>query len=179
MASQSQNAIVFFVSVTQTGSTNITHLRIFVSILASSKCICRRPKQSRILGCKRPSSFSTLRYTHDEDAAPSLYIDTSCYYGVYLEQGTASLRDCNVLHALTDISAVSADNAVLDVRSTDLVSNETMQLEMPSRRVAIVPTQHQPGQSDRPGRFGQDEVGCDAARICGCEQSQYHLQQRR
>ena len=27
MASQSQNAIVFFVSVTQTGSTNITHLR--------------------------------------------------------------------------------------------------------------------------------------------------------
>ena len=57
---------------------------------------------------------------------------TRGHSGVYLEQGTASLRDCNVSHnALTGISAVSADNAVLDVRNTDLVSNETMQLEMP------------------------------------------------
>jgi len=57
---------------------------------------------------------------------------TRGHSGVYLEQGTASLRDCNVAHnALTGISAVSADNAVLDVRNTDLVSNETMQLEMP------------------------------------------------
>lgn len=45
-----------------------------------NKCICCiRPKERRSLGCKRPSSFSTLRYTHDVDAAPSLYIDTSCY----------------------------------------------------------------------------------------------------
>ena len=52
--------------------------------------------------------------------------------GVYLEQGTANLRDCNVSHnALTGISAVSADNAVLDVRNTDLVSNEAEQLEVP------------------------------------------------
>lgn len=51
---------------------------------------------------------------------------------MYLEQGTANLRDCNVSNnALTGISAVSADNALLDVRDTDLVSNETMQLEMP------------------------------------------------
>ena len=57
---------------------------------------------------------------------------TRGHSGVYLEQGTASLRDCNVSHnALTGISAVSAENAVLDVRNTDLVSNETMQLEMP------------------------------------------------
>jgi len=52
--------------------------------------------------------------------------------GVYLEQGMASLRDCNVSNnALTGISAVSADNALLDVRDSDLVSNEAMQLEMP------------------------------------------------
>ena len=46
-----------------------------------NKCICCcLPKQRRILGSKQPSSFSALRYTHDEDAASSsLYIDTSCY----------------------------------------------------------------------------------------------------
>ena len=48
-------------------------------ISSLNKCICRRPKQRRILGSKQPSSFPTLRYTHDEDAASSLYIDTSCY----------------------------------------------------------------------------------------------------
>ena len=57
---------------------------------------------------------------------------TRGHSGVYLEQGTANLRDCNVSNnALTGISAVSADNALLDVRDTDLMSNETMQLEMP------------------------------------------------
>jgi hypothetical protein len=51
-----------------------------------NKCIRRRPKRRRILGSKRPSSFSALRYTHNGDAGGSdssksaaLYIDTSCY----------------------------------------------------------------------------------------------------
>ena len=144
------------------------------SHLRFHKCICRRPKQRRILGCKRPSSFSTLRYALDEDAASSLYIDTSCYSGVYLEQGTAYLRDCNVSHnALTGISAVSADNAVLDVRNTDLVSNETMQLEMPpdgsrSYRRSI----------RRDNRIVQDGSARTRSGLVP-PQSQYHLQERR
>mmetsp|Transcript_23490 Transcript_23490/g.52047 ORF Transcript_23490/g.52047 Transcript_23490/m.52047 type:complete len:811 (-) Transcript_23490:168-2600(-) len=54
--------------------------------------------------------------------------------GVYLEQGTATLRDCNISsNALTGISAVSADNAMLDIRDSDLMANESIQLEMPPR----------------------------------------------
>lgn len=84
-----------------------------------------------------PSSRATIRGT---DVVRNGYGNkrntrrgiTRGHSGVYLEQGTANLRDCNVSNnALTGISAVSADNALLDVRDTDLVSNETMQLEMP------------------------------------------------
>jgi len=52
--------------------------------------------------------------------------------GVYLEQGVATLRDCNVSNnSLTGISAVSSDNAALTVEETDLMSNGSIQLEMP------------------------------------------------
>ena len=52
--------------------------------------------------------------------------------GVYLEQGIATLSNCNVSNnSLTGISAVSQTNATLTVQDTDLVGNGTIQLEMP------------------------------------------------
>jgi hypothetical protein len=52
--------------------------------------------------------------------------------GVYLEQGHASIVDCNISsNSLTGISAVSPDNAVLMLEGSDLVANGTLQLEMP------------------------------------------------
>lgn len=52
--------------------------------------------------------------------------------GVYLEQGIATLRDCNVSdNSLTGISAVSSENATLTVEDTDLMSNGSIQLELP------------------------------------------------
>jgi Right handed beta helix region len=53
--------------------------------------------------------------------------------GIYLEQGNARIIDCNISHnSLTGISAVSPDNAILNLEESDLVSNGTFQLEMPS-----------------------------------------------
>ena len=53
--------------------------------------------------------------------------------GIYLEQGHASIVDCNVSrNSLTGISAVSPENAVLNLEESDLVSNGTYQLEMPA-----------------------------------------------
>jgi hypothetical protein len=52
--------------------------------------------------------------------------------GIYLEQGQAVIRDCNISrNSLTGISAVSQDNAVLDLSESDLVANGAQQLEMP------------------------------------------------
>ncbi len=52
--------------------------------------------------------------------------------GIYLEQGQAVIRDCNVSqNSLTGISAVSLENAVLDLSESDLVANGAQQLEMP------------------------------------------------
>jgi hypothetical protein len=52
--------------------------------------------------------------------------------GVYLEQGKAIIRDCNISrNSLTGISAVSLHNTLLDLESSDLVANGTAQLEMP------------------------------------------------
>ena len=52
--------------------------------------------------------------------------------GLYLEQGLAVLRNCNVsMNTLTGISAISPDNAFLHLHQTDLVRNGTNQLEMP------------------------------------------------
>jgi Right handed beta helix region len=53
--------------------------------------------------------------------------------GVYLEQGHASILDCNISqNSLTGISAVSPDNAILNLQESELVSNGSFQLEMPS-----------------------------------------------
>jgi len=52
--------------------------------------------------------------------------------GLYLEQGCAVVRDCNISqNSLTGVSAVSQDNAILNMESTDLIANGAMQLEMP------------------------------------------------
>lgn len=52
--------------------------------------------------------------------------------GVYLEQGKATIRDCNISrNSLTGISAVSRQNTVLQMESSDLVANGAAQLEMP------------------------------------------------
>lgn len=52
--------------------------------------------------------------------------------GIYLEQGTAMIRDCNISeNSLTGLSAISQENAVLNLEHSDLVANGTVQLEMP------------------------------------------------
>lgn len=52
--------------------------------------------------------------------------------GVYLEQGVTTVRDCNISNnSLTGISAISSDNATIAVEETDLMSNGSVQLEMP------------------------------------------------
>jgi Right handed beta helix region len=52
--------------------------------------------------------------------------------GIYLEQGNALVRDCNISrNSLTGISAVSLENAILNVHDSDLVANGTTQLELP------------------------------------------------
>lgn len=52
--------------------------------------------------------------------------------GVYLEQGTAFIRDCNISrNSLTGISAISSTNSVLDMEASDLVANGAAQLEVP------------------------------------------------
>jgi len=53
--------------------------------------------------------------------------------GVYLEQGHASIVDCNISqNCLTGISAVSPENAILNLERSELVSNGSFQLEMPA-----------------------------------------------
>lgn len=53
--------------------------------------------------------------------------------GIYLEQGHALIRDCNISrNSLTGVSAISPDNAVLSLEGSDLVANGTFQLEMPN-----------------------------------------------
>lgn len=52
--------------------------------------------------------------------------------GIYLEQGTARIHDCNISrNSLTGISAISASNAVLSLEASDLFANGGVQLEMP------------------------------------------------
>ena len=53
--------------------------------------------------------------------------------GVYLEQGHATIFDCNISqNSLTGISAVSPDNAFLNLEASELVSNGSFQLELPA-----------------------------------------------
>jgi len=52
--------------------------------------------------------------------------------GVYLEQGKAIIRDCNISrNSLTGISAVSLVNTSLNLEQSDLVANGAGQLDMP------------------------------------------------
>lgn len=52
--------------------------------------------------------------------------------GIYLEQGCAVVRNCNISqNSLTGVSAVSQENAILNMESSDLIANGAMQLEMP------------------------------------------------
>lgn len=52
--------------------------------------------------------------------------------GVYLEQGIATLRNCNVSNnSLTGISAISNHNAFLTVENSDVKGNGTLQIELP------------------------------------------------
>jgi len=52
--------------------------------------------------------------------------------GVYLEQGTAKITECNISsNSLTGISAISPDNAILYLEHSDLVSNGSYQVELP------------------------------------------------
>lgn len=52
--------------------------------------------------------------------------------GIYLEQGKAVVRDCNISqNSLTGISAVSQENAILSLEESDLIANGAQQLEMP------------------------------------------------
>lgn len=53
--------------------------------------------------------------------------------GIYVEQGMAVLSDSNISHnALTGVSAISPENAILRISDSDLVGNGTLQLEMPA-----------------------------------------------
>lgn len=53
--------------------------------------------------------------------------------GLYLEQGYASIVDCNISqNSLTGISVVSPDTAILNLEESELVSNGSFQLELPA-----------------------------------------------
>jgi len=53
--------------------------------------------------------------------------------GIYLEQGTATVRNCNISqNSLTGLSAISQDNAILSLELSDLIANGSIQLEMPA-----------------------------------------------
>lgn len=55
--------------------------------------------------------------------------------GVYVENGLASLRDCNISgNTLTGISAISTDEARLHIEDSDIRANRSDQMELPSPR---------------------------------------------
>jgi len=52
--------------------------------------------------------------------------------GVYVEQGLATLRDCNISrNTLTGISAISTDQARLHIEGSDVQGNRSDQMELP------------------------------------------------
>ena len=54
------------------------------------------------------------------------------HFRIFLEQGQSVIKDCNVLqNSLTGISAVSQENAVLDLSECDLVADGAQQIERP------------------------------------------------
>jgi hypothetical protein len=80
--------------------------------------------------------------------------------GIYLEQGHAVIRDCNISqNSLTGISAVSQENAILELSESDLVANGAQQLEMPpfgslSRRQSVARDNHLANSGDYRSRSG-------------------------
>jgi len=83
-----------------------------------------------------PGSIATIKHSdviHNGDGNPSNRRGIARgHSGIYLEQGQATIEDSNVSHnSLTGVSAVSTDNATLQVECTDLVANGTLQIEMP------------------------------------------------
>ena len=57
--------------------------------------------------------------------------------GIYLEQGVAKIIDSSVSNnTLTGISAVSSDNAILELSESELFNNGSFQLELPQAGTA-------------------------------------------
>ena len=57
---------------------------------------------------------------------------TRGHSGVYIEQGVATIRDCNISkNSLTGISAVSTEHSTLQVEGSCLQSNGSIQVELP------------------------------------------------
>eukprot|EP00804_Cyclotella_cryptica_P021251 CCRYP_001531-RA/>CCRYP_001531-RA protein AED:0.37 eAED:-0.77 QI:0/0/0/0.5/1/1/2/0/698 len=56
----------------------------------------------------------------------------SGHSGIYVEQGVAKICDCNISkNSLTGVSAVSQENATLQIENSDLKSNGSVQVELP------------------------------------------------
>lgn len=95
-------------------------------------------------------------------------IITRGHSGVYLEQGIASLIDCNVSkNSLTGISAVSPSNAILTLKKSDIVGNGTLQLEMPpegsiSRKRSVIESNNLSSQSCGRHRSSLVPIECKA-----------------
>ena len=54
------------------------------------------------------------------------------HLGVYVEQGLAKLRDCNISqNTLTGISAISTEQARLHIEESDIRANRSDQMELP------------------------------------------------
>jgi Right handed beta helix region len=52
--------------------------------------------------------------------------------GVYLEQGRAVIRNCNISsNSLSGISSLHTENAILTLEDSDVTANGTLQLELP------------------------------------------------
>lgn len=57
---------------------------------------------------------------------------TRGHSGVYVEQGIAKVRDCNISkNSLTGMSGIHQDKATLQIENSDIVSNGSVQLELP------------------------------------------------
>lgn len=57
---------------------------------------------------------------------------TRGHSGVYVEQGIARIRDCNISkNSLTGMSGIHQDKATLQIENSDIVSNGSVQLELP------------------------------------------------
>jgi hypothetical protein len=54
--------------------------------------------------------------------------------GIYVEQGIARVRDCNISkNSLTGMSGIHQEKATLQIENSDIISNGSVQLELPPR----------------------------------------------